>query len=154
MLKSNKGSAIPTIKTILIILITSTILIMVIINLNTMSKIDLNDKKIRTQIALDKIVSSKCFSKKFATISKDNYKQNVLDDCFKKLNNNNNEILLRIKLEGLKSIYLNGKENKFKQKAEFCGINSNLLCSEIKYPIIYFENNKKLIKKLSIQVII
>lgn len=148
---NRKKSQIPLIKTILIILITAIILITFIITLSSMNNISIDNKKINTQITINKILNSKCFSDKFATIDSKLFSQSNFNQCFTGIND---EILVRIKIENGESFYLNEKETLFKQKVNFCSTNTNLLCTQMVYPIIYKRNNEKEIKKLIIQTII
>lgn len=151
----NKRAEVPWIKLIVILLITSTILITFIIALSQLNHVEINDKKLRTQIIINNLLDSKCFSNKFATIEKNKFTQDNLNLCLSGLEE---ETLVRVIL-GSQEFYLNEDDkntmkNNFDFKKSLCGLNSNILCSKVKYPIIIEDNNKYETEVLTIQIIV
>lgn len=157
MLK-NKKSEIPWIKLIVILLITGIILITFIITLSELNNFQIEDKKLRTKIVINNILDSKCFSEKFATIEKDKFIVENLNLCLKGLDKNT---LVRVILKNKDLYYdlnydLNQDRSKeeFEYKKNFCGLTkSNILCTKIKFPVIFIENNVYKNEFLTLQII-
>ena len=142
MLK-NKYAQIPLLKTIIILLTSTLIIIVYLIALHQMQTLYIDDKKTRTQIVESKILTN-CFSKEFALIEKDKFKQETINDCFA---DNSNNLYVEIKIDNTK-LYLGQKED-FETKAQFCqNIKSNLLCTKLKYPIILKTNENEYQQKI------
>jgi len=151
MLKSKFGQ-IPLLKTIIILLSSSLILIVYIIALNQMQTIHVEDKKIRTQIIESKLINE-CFSNELGTIESDKFTESNLNSCF---NENTNNIYVKIILEDKtdKILYIGNKED-FENKMQFCqNQKSNILCTKLKYPIIYKENENELKQKILTTLVI
>jgi hypothetical protein len=140
----HKKAAVPIIKVIAIIFTVTIFLISWILILNVSIAID--ERKINSQLAIKKVIDGNCFSKDYATINKINFTQNKFENCYGK----NDDILLRIKIEN-SEIYSNKEE--FETQASKCSSTSTIKCTEMKYPIIYKNENKNEIKELTIQII-
>lgn len=157
MLK-NKKAEFPLINTIVIILISSFILISFIIVIFQSKSMYIDEKKINTQLVINKFFSDGCFdNNEFGIFDFNLLTEENLNLCLKGIDN---EILLRVTIENesgiLKELYLNENKEKFSNLANYCSLNSNLLCSEIKYPS-YFKNilsdNNNQLKILKLQII-
>ncbi len=136
-IKSKKANF-PLLKTIFILLISTLIIITYLLALHQMKDIYIEDKKTRTQIIESKILG-KCFSNEFGVIEKNQFNQKNLNQCFKE----DSKVLLKITVNN-EVLYL-GDETEFKDKMQFCSSsNSNLLCTKLKYPIIYKESETSL----------
>ncbi|MCA9459806.1 MAG: hypothetical protein KC550_04630 [Nanoarchaeota archaeon] len=141
------------VKTIVIILTASIILISFLVILIPAKTFTIDEKKIKTQFAIKKIVNSNCFSDEFATIEESKFTQENLDSCLA----GDEELLLKIYISNDKKMFLNNKESEFDQKKKTCSFssNSNTLCSDMRYPINYIDSNQKSqIKILVIQTLI
>lgn len=131
----NKKANFPLLKTLFILLTTTIIIIVYIIILHQMQTVSIDDKKTRTQIIETKILSD-CFSDEFGTFEKEKITQNTLNNCIKE----NNNIFANIRFQK-ESLYI-GKEEDFKLKEQFCqNSKSNVLCTKLKYPIVYKETD-------------
>ena len=103
-----------------------------------MRDIYIEDKKTRTQIIETKILNN-CFSSEFAVIEKSEFTQEKLNQCFKE----DSKVLLKITVNN-KELYL-GDETEFEDKKQFCSSQkSNILCTKLKYPVIYKESETEL----------
>ena len=140
-----KKAQIPIIKVIAIIFSVSIFLISWVLILNISIAID--ERKINTQMAVKKIIDGNCFSKKYASIEKSKFNEETFKDCY----GTNDNILIKIKLDDT-TIYSNTKD-KFNEQGGKCSQTSTLLCTEMKYPIIYIDENTKKIKEITIQTI-
>jgi hypothetical protein len=140
----NKKAAIPVIKVIAIIFTVAIFLIswVLILNIN----ISVDERKINTQLAIKKVIDGNCFSENYATLEKNKFTQEEFKECYGK----NDDILLRLRLDS--SEIFSNKE-QFNKQASKCSQTSTLLCTEMKYPIIYKTQNKNEIKELTIQII-
>lgn len=140
----NKNAAIPVIKVIAIIFTVSIFLISWILILNI--NISVDERKINSQLAIKKVIDGNCFSDNYATIQKEKFTESNFKDCYGK----NDDILLRLKLD---STEIFSNKDQFNSQASKCSTTSTLLCTEMKYPIIYKTENKSNIKELTIQII-
>lgn len=144
-----KKSQIPVIKSIIILLTVVIIITTFLIILLSSSEIQIDNKKINTQLTMNKILNSGCFSKEYATIEEENFNEERLNECFKGIDNS---ILFRLKLTN-NMIYA-GEENTFNQKKLLCGTNRNILCTKLIYPITYISNDQKTsIESLTVEII-
>ena len=135
---SNKKANFPLLKTIFILLISTLIIITYLLALHQMKDIYIEDKKTRTQIIESQILS-KCFSSEFAVIAHNQFNEQNLNQCFKE----DSKVLLKITVNN-EVLYL-GDETEFKDKMQFCSSpNSNILCTKLKYPVIYKESETSL----------
>lgn len=145
----NKKASFPTIEVIAILFTTSVLLILFAIILLQSSNLVIEDQKTKTQIAVNNIFYSNCFSEQFGTIDEDKFTQENLDKCFQNADITDENLLLSIFLTNIEysknfgQFVALGKNNEFNEKKELCNLNSNILCSEIRYPIIYNENSGK-----------
>lgn len=131
----NKKANFPLLKTFFILLTSTIILIVYLIILNQMQEIHVDDKKTRTQIIESKILND-CFSNEFGTIEKNKLSQETLNNCIKE----NNNVFANVRFEG-KSLYI-GNSEEFEIKQQFCSNpKSNVLCTKLKYPIVYKESD-------------
>jgi hypothetical protein len=146
----NKKAQIPVIKTIVIILTTVVIFTTFLIVLIGSSSTPINNKKINTQLVVNKLINSKCFSEEFATIENKNFNQNQLNKCFQGIDNT---VLFRIKLSGKGYLY-SGDEETFNQKKILCGTNRNILCTKLIYPItLISDDDKHNVEDLLVEII-
>jgi hypothetical protein len=139
-----KKAQVPIIKVIAIVFTVAIFLISWILILNI--NISIDESKINSQLAIKKIIDGNCFSDNYATINRNQFDQNTFKQCYGK----NDDILLRLQLEN-EEIYSN--KDEFNKQASKCSQTSTLLCTEMKYPIIYKNKNKHKIKELTIQII-
>ena len=144
----NSSAQIPVQKTILIILVSSFILISFLIILVPYSNIYIDDKKINTQISIEKILN--CFSDDVGIIDTDKYSSEELNSCLK----NQDNILVKVKLQERNEIYLNEDKINFENKKEIaCNVNSNVLCTEMAYPVVVRSNDASEIKILEVKIL-
>jgi len=161
-----KKSNIPIIKVILILFTTSIIFISFIFFFFNTQSLNVDNKKINTQIVLKKILNPGCFSNEYATIEEVKFSEENLNICFKNFNEDIyfNVVLRNFDTKNLESnyLYLNNKgvedpEKEFKDKGSLCSIysvKSSLYCSTHKIPILYVnDKNEKLNKILEINII-
>lgn len=147
---NNKKGAIPTLKTIIILLITSVIFISFVLILMKTTGLTIEDKKIQTQIIQNKIFNSDCFSTEYGIIDENKFNQNKFDECFKNFPSN---MAFTIQIEKKTPIYVN--EQIYNNLKDYCSINSNILCTNMKYPITLKTNSGELKSEtLIIQTII
>jgi hypothetical protein len=139
-----KRAQVPIIKVIAIIFTVAIFLISWILILNI--NISIDERKINSQLAIKKVIDGNCFSDNYATINQNQFNQDTFKECYGK----NNDILLKLRLEN-ENIYSN--KDEFNRQASKCSQTSTLLCTEMKYPIIYKSQNKYEIKELTIQII-
>lgn len=142
----NKKAQIPVIKVLLILLLSSMFLISWILILNHDTTID--QKKIHTQLLTKKILNGNCFSKKYATINLEEFTDENLKTCLGPTKNTQIHLIIK----DTKELYYNTKEN-FETQTNKCFKNSNILCTENKYPITLKTKTKTQIKELTIQTI-
>jgi hypothetical protein len=139
-------------KTIVITIISAFIFICFIIILAQSADITIDEKKINTQLVLNKMFNGKCFSDEFATIEASKLTQENLDKCFQNLNE---KILFKIQVSGTGNhLYSGNKENDFELKRNYCHRHSNVLCTRMIYPITFIdENNAYSTQKIVIDII-
>jgi len=145
---NNKKGELPALKTILILLVAITILISYLLILISSKNFEIDDKKIKTQLILKKIISNNCFGKDYATFQEDMFNQNNLDKCL----GTNKNIYVKVYIKGKEKLYLNNEKNEFLKRKKTCSFlkKSNLLCSDIRYPITYISSNGKTEMKILI----
>ena len=161
---SNKKANLPIMKVILILFTTSMIFISFMFFFFDAKNINIDNKKINTQIAIKKIINSNCFSDNYATIEESKFTQKKLNDCFK---NFDEEIYLNLAVINIHSkqismyknyLYLNENKKEFKTKSIACNSfssKSNYFCSTIKMPITYLNaNNLEFEAILEINIIV
>lgn len=147
----SKKSEFPLIKVLVIMLVTVIILISYIFILIGY-RISINDNKLQTQIIIDKLINNNCFSDQFLQINEKEFNQNNLDNCLSNINKDKS--LIRIKLEDKEPLFLSNRKQEFLDKANLCNLVSNILCTEMYYPVIFQDNNNKFSSSnLIIQVI-
>ena len=146
----NKKAQLPIQKTLLILIFTTIILISFLIILIPSKNVEIDDKKIKTQIINKKLLS--CFSEEFNIIEIDKYKQENLDYCLKNLDN----VLVKINLNEGTYTYLNNAKEDFENKAQIgCKVDkSNLLCTKNQFPTIVKFNENYEIQTLEVVSII
>ncbi len=132
----HKKSQIPFLKTIVILLILSTVLISFIILLSQSRNINVDTKKLNAQISLKSIIRNDCFSDEYGKIDIELFTEENLNKCIK----NQENVGLKLRIKNLKdnkieeTIYL--KKDFFNSNIPFCqATSSNIICSELKYPI-------------------
>lgn len=143
MFKNNKAE-IPWIKLIVILLIVSIILITFIINLATLNNFKIDDRKLESQVIINSLINSNCFSDTFGVIDKSKFNQNNLDLCLSDLDDS---VLVKVILGSTELYYDEDSQgtikNKFNTKRNLCELKkSNILCSQMKYPIKTVLNNE------------
>ncbi len=79
---NKKGVMVPTIKTFLILFITTIIIISFILILNEYSKLSIDERKINQQLVINKFFNGKCFSNEFGVIEESAFNQESIDVCF------------------------------------------------------------------------
>ena len=158
-MKYYKKGIIDPIETIGVILIISILIISMTLILFKANTIIIDEKETKLQLSINKILEGRCFAEEFGVINYNNFNQNKLDECFANaddtysgriyiLNLSNEEQLLT------NYIYLNG-ENNFNTKVPLCHTrNKNMLCKELRYPIVFTEADYKNIHTLVIELII
>lgn len=135
---NNRKANFPLLNTILILLTSTIIIIVYLIALHQMKDIYIEDKKTRTQIIESKILN-KCFSNEFGVIEESKFTKENLNLCLKE----DSKIILKISVNN-KELYL-GDKTEFEDKKQFCSnLKSNILCTKLKYPIIYKESDTEL----------
>jgi len=146
----NKKSQFPMIKT-LIILFVATIILLTYMILLSGEKVNINDKKLKTQIVIDRIFNNNCFSNEFGFILKDKFTKESLENCFV----GSKELLIRLNLDSEKinpnTIYYN--KDQFIKMAPLCKFKSSILCTELKYPILIGDKKSSETSILTIQII-
>lgn len=148
---NKKGNISFGIKTIVMALVIVIIFITYMIILLQASKVNIEEKKLKTQLITNKFFTSKCLSDEFATIEDINYNQDLLQECFKNIDS---DILFRIKIENKKDYIYSSTKEEFIQKKGLCGISkSNQLCTKIAYPITYIKNNDYSTETLIFEII-
>ena len=147
---NNKKASIPIIKTIVILLISTLILLSFILILLKTSGVKIDDKKLQADIIANKLFNSNCFGKEYGIIEKNLFTQENLDNCYKNLPENM-AFCVDINEPGLNPSCVN--EEIFNAKKSYC-LNSNMYCTEITYPITLKTGNNQESRKLKIQVII
>ncbi len=133
---------IPIQKTLIILGLSTIIFITMLLLLFQTTKVNIDDKKLKTQIVISKIFNSDCFSKDYATIEEQYFTQdNLNNNCFKNLENDLN---LRLSIDmGKNYIYAN-EESEFTRKKNYCNApDSNILCTRMIYPITYIDTSNK-----------
>lgn len=136
---NKKGEISFGIKTIVMGLITMIIFITYIVILLQASTVNIEEKKIKTQLITNNFFTSKCLSDEFATIEETSYDQDILQECFKNLDK---DILFRIKIDNKKDYLYSSTKEEFLQKMGTCNIpKSNQLCTKMAYPITYITND-------------
>lgn len=147
MLKNKRGG-LPLIKILIILVTVGIVFIGWILALQV--GISTNEKKINTQISINKLLDGNCFSDEYATIKKSEFTEEKLKKCF--LNSENKQ--LRVKLGESGTYLYSSSKNEFAEVANKCSISSSILCTEMHYPIIYEkEENTRTIEKLTLQII-
>lgn len=147
-MKSKKG-AIPTLKIIVILLLTTLIFVSYLVILLKTTDLTIEDKKLQTQIIQNKIFNSDCFSDEYGIIEEKKFTQENLNNCFENLPTNS---AFFINING-KRLFIN--ENVYKEKEKFCSINSNILCTNMIYPITIKTNSNVYINNtMTIQIIV
>lgn len=148
--KLNKNASIDATYVIAITLIITIILISFITILVQKSDLTIDEKKIKTQLIINKVFHGKCFSSKFATIEKSEFIQANLNNCFENLDES---IIFRIRVDQKTNSLYSGDENLFKQKGSLCQ-GTNILCSVVSYPINYVTGNNEIThEKLVLEII-
>jgi len=148
MLK-NKKAEIPVFQIITILLMSSIIFISFALILLKVTHIDIEDKKLQTQIIQTKIFNSDCFSDEYGIIDEKKFDQRNLNKCFENLEPVS-AFLVNINKEN--TLYVN--KQAYQQKKELCAIDSNILCTNMKYPITFKTSNNQLeLRFMQIQII-
>ncbi|NCC71487.1 hypothetical protein EOM09_07985 [bacterium] len=146
-MKSKKAFSFPVLESILVLLSISIILIGFIIIINESRNFAFDEKKIKTQIAISKLVNGDCIGDEFAIINEKIYSnQDILKECFQ---GSDERLLIRTSISDLKAESLlpdstryNLDSSLFAQKRNLCTFKSeNLLCTQKQIPIT-FENDK------------
>ena len=149
----NKKANFMTIKAIIILLISTAILGSLAYNLPKLTNIEIQDKRLQTQVIQTKIFNSNCFSTEYGIIEEEMFTKENLEKCF---NNAPANLAFFIEINKKSSLYIH--EKSYQSKANFCGLNeedTNILCSNMKYPITFRTKNKDLeLRFLRIQTII
>ncbi len=157
LFQNSKKGEIPLIKEFFTILVVSLILISWILTLFVVKTYEIDEREINTQIIQKKILSGNCFSDDYATFEKNKINkedkiktQDLIDDCFKGLENKN---LVRFQLDD-SWWYILESEKNFIDKANLCSISGTLFCTQVSYPITYIlEDGSKSVKELKLQII-
>jgi len=149
MLKSKKAE-IPVFTTIVILLMSSILFISTAFILLKVSHIDIEDKKLQTQIIQTKIFNSDCFSDEYGIIDEVKFNQKNLNKCFKNIEANS---AFLIDINKASTLYVN--KDVYNQREALCAIESNLLCTNMNYPITFrTQNNKLELRFLQVQTIV
>ncbi|MDA3855405.1 MAG: hypothetical protein PF569_04040 [Candidatus Woesearchaeota archaeon] len=148
---NKKGNISLGIKTIVMALIIVIIFVTYMIILLQASKVNIEEKKLKTQLITNKFFTSKCLGNEFATIEDNNYNQDLLQKCFKNIDN---DILFRIQIENKKDFIYSTTKEEFIQKMGLCGITkSNQLCTKMAYPVTYIEDEEYSTETLIFEII-
>ncbi len=141
----NRKAQFNSIKTILIILISSIIFLTYMIILST-NKMDLDERKVDTQILIKEIFNQNCFGDEKGIFEYDKFSQDNLNNCF---NQDVNDYLFAKLVLGntdLSPIYY-GDVDEFNVKKQLCSYKSpSILCTKLIYPIILKKNNGDLME--------
>lgn len=128
----SKKAEIPAIKTIIILLVTTLIFLTFTIILFKTSNHTIDDKKLETQIIVNKLFNSNCFSDEYGIINEDEFTSENLQECFKNLPS---DLAFQVKLEGSNSKAIAINPTIFENKIKLCSLQSNLLCTDMSYPV-------------------
>ena len=145
---------------LLLLLTISLILITVILILYPVSSnmIEIDEKKLKTQMVVKKLFQSenlmnkKCFFDKFATIKKEDFTQENLDKCFE---NQDEKVLFKVKIVGETKYIYGGDKDALEDKISIgaCSYESNVLCSWVMYPVTFVEEDEYKIRKLNLVIV-
>lgn len=147
MLNNKKGQQFPTIKVILILVVSTIILISWVLVLLKVDSIIIDEREINTQIVLNTITNSNCFKDSKGIYNFEKFESENINQCLNGLDKNT---YVKIILREKKIIALN-KEKEFDSKVILCGKSSTILCTEMIYPIILDATND--VEPLIIQII-
>lgn len=149
--KKAQSNQIPVLKVLVIIIILSISIIGAFLILYPINSYVIDEKKINTQIIINQALSANCFSDSYGTIDETKFTTDIINDCFKGINENT---LVRISLNDKFSYYVNDKEDLFISKANLCSHTSTILCTEMHFPIsILNSQNPQPQNTLKLQII-
>lgn len=141
---------------LMLLLLISVILISAIIILYPVSSnmIEIDEKGLKTQIAIKKLFTHGCFFDDDISIRKSDFTSDRLNDCFANIDDADKKTLFRIKLMGSGEYIYAGDKDEFENKITLCQFSKkNTLCSRMIYPITVIENGKYTEEKLTLEVI-
>ncbi len=153
----DKKAEVNPVEMIAVILVASLVVIMYVLILFQANDLQIDEKKIKAQLVVSRILNSNCFSSDFATIKESEFTQENLNECLK----GNEGIWMRMYLSDIEfktngnALYLNNNKDDFLLKTNLCSTNTrSILCNDLKYPVVYLnEQNKPETRILSMQII-
>lgn len=135
---------IPAIKTIFILFLLAVILITWAITFMEARNIQIDERKTKTQLVINRLIDSGCFSEKIGKIEKSLLSQENVDICLKGLNETTiTRISLKTENDFKFSHIAFGKDEEFRAKASLCTIKNSMLCTQMKYPVYFYDESKK-----------
>ncbi len=153
----NKKAMTPVMKTLAIIITTGTIIVFFLV-VFSQAGVSIDDKKLKTQLVLNKLLHSDCIFDPDGFITMDSFTQTRLDKCFENSDTDLNFLVYITDpnyVEIPMSLYLQNREAEFSQKRNLCNLNSNLLCTELRYPVIVkYKENNEILSILAVQIIV
>jgi competence protein ComGC len=163
-IRKNKKGNLSVIEVLLVLFTFVIILYVFVIAINESRSIAIDQKEIKTQIIISKLLNSECLSNSYARVNEEIYsEERVLEEC---IPNSDESLYLRTFLSDLdrknavtSNIRYLHSEEIFQQKRNLCSFsnnkeNSNILCTQMEYPIIYESlNGDEKPKLLNIQII-